>query len=474
MRIVSTFWAAILLGLLFQSAVPATGLAQDGAKPVGNATMSATTSLTESKPKQVGGIGRKSADKIDGTTHVEMQRRFIELRRELLDDRARTLDWWLAGVAVFLTLLAVVATVAGFVSFNRFREIERQASKHLKTAEDHAATVKRHAEAAEREFDHIHERKLEFEKILNRVTAESVGKDPAKAAEAARGVGEDPEATVLNRAVAGAILDQQNDDRKSAIEKWKAIAVISEGIDNELGARAWFSVGYLHSQLNEFIEALDAYDRSISLRQGNPATFNNRGATKAELGRNEDAIADYDEAIRLKPDYHEAFYNRGNAKAELGRNEDAIADYDEAIRLNPDFHQAFNNRGNAKAELGRNEDAIADYDEAIRLKPDYHEAFNNRGNAKAELGRNEDAIVDYDEAIRLKPDYHEAFYNRGNAKAELGRNEDAIADYDEAIRLKPDGHEAFSNRGNAKAKLGRNEDATADFDEAARLKPDDC
>ena len=239
------------------------------------------------------------------------------------------------------------------------------------------------------------------------------------------------ELPLVNRAIIDAYLLQQDGKIAEAIEKWRSIANISEGIDDELAAHAWLSIGILLSK-DAQEEALSAYDKALSLKPDNAVVYNNRGATKSLLRQLETAISDYDKAIQLKQDYADAYYNRGWARSELHQYEAAIADYDETIELNPNHADAHYNRGFAKGKLHQCESAIADYDEAIHLNPEYTDAYYNRGFTKAELQRYEEAIADYDEAIRLNPNHATAYHNRGFTKAELQRYEEAIADYDEA------------------------------------------
>ena len=400
----------------------------------------------------------------DDASGVEIQRRFNDLRRELLGDHARTVGWWLAAVAIFLTLLGVVAVIAGYIGYERFREIEAEARENVDKAGEHA-------EEARNLVDEIKEKRDEAVSMLEGMTAETAVAEPDKADEAARNAQADPVASLIDRSVAAAILLQRQGNIEEAIEKWRAIANVADGIDNELGARAWFSVGYLlrKDKPNDLESAIAAYDEAIRRKPDYAEAYNNRGAVKDDLGRPEDAIADYDEAVRLKPDLAEAYNNRGNTKHGLGRHENAIADYDEAIRRKPDLPEAYNGRGIAKSALDRHEDAIADYDEAVRRKPDYAEAYNNRGVAKDDLGQHEDAIADYDEAVRLEPDDATTYNNRGAAKHDLGRHEDAIADYDEAIRLKPDYAKAYYNRAATNLALGREDEARRDFETALAL-----
>ena len=400
-------------------------------------------------------------------TENENQQIINELRREILDGRANTINRWLTVVAIVLTFFAVVVAIAGFLGFSSFQEIKIEARSSVEEMKVHLETANQLIEKIKQNRD------ISDQIVQNNTDAERVYNDPEVAKQVVKDIRKNPEATLIDRVIADAVSLQEKERWSEAIEKRRVIANIAKGYDNELAAREWFSIGYLiHLSGKDPEDILSAYDQAIRLNPDFAKAYNNRGVAKNTLERYNDAITDFDEAIRLNPDNAKAYNNRGVAKHGLGQNNDAITDYNEAIRLNPDFAKAYNNRGVVKAALGRPDDAITDYDEAIRLNPDNAEAYNNRGNAKHTLGRNNDAITDFDEAIRLKPDYATAYYNRGNAKYTLGRLDDAITDYDEAIRLKPDYAKAYDNRGFAKGSLGQYDDAITDFDEAIRLNPD--
>ena len=245
--------------------------------------------------------------------NVGSQSRFNDLRRELLDDRAKLVDWWLAALAVILGFFAIVAVVGGYIAFARFREIEAEARKSVEAAKRYEADAKDHAERIEALQGNA---VADVQRIRDLMTAEVAAQNPAEANQAVKDARENPEASLTDKAIADAVSLQQQGKRADAIEKWRAIAHVVEGSDNDLAARAWFSVGYL---------ALDEDPKGSVLAN--------------------------DRAIRLKPDLAGAYSNRGNAKHALGRHEDAIADYDEAIHLNPTLVEAYSNRGVAKAEL---------------------------------------------------------------------------------------------------------------------------
>ena len=156
-----------------------------------------------------------------------------------MDDRAKAVDWWLAATAIFLTLLGIIAVVAGYLSFKRFREIEAEARGNVESS-------RKHAEEAGKLVGEIKVRRDEADAHVKGLTAEAVHNKPSETRRAAESVQKSPTASPIDHAVAAAVLLQQSGNIEEAIEQWRAIAVVSEIINKELSAHAWFSVGYLH------------------------------------------------------------------------------------------------------------------------------------------------------------------------------------------------------------------------------------
>ena len=294
--------------------------------------------------------------------YVEMDRRFNELRREILDDRAKVIDWWLEATAIFLTLLGVAAAILGYFGFKRLDRIESEARENMEASAEHA-------QEAQSNLEEIKARRDEAYSLLVGMTAEVADDDPSKASEVVKNVQQNPGSSLIDRAVSEAILLQQQNRTDEAIEQRRSIANITEGTDDERATQSWFSIGYLFNSKDEpdFNEAINAYDEALRLNPSSVGAYNNRGFSKAKIGRFDEAIADYDEALRLDPDSVKAYYNRGNSKAEVGRFDEAIADYDEALRLNPDDANAYNNRGLVKLQLRRIDEARQDFETALNL-----------------------------------------------------------------------------------------------------------
>ena len=266
---------------------------------------------------------------IPSEVEAENQRIINELRSELLDDRADYIDRWLIAVTIVLAFF-------GILGFKRFREIEAEARKSVEAAKRYEADAKDHAERIEALQGNA---VADVQRIRDLMTAEVAAQNPAEANQAVKDARENPEASLTDKAIADAVSLQQQGRNKEAIDKWQVIANLAEGTDNDLAARALFSVGYL-------LQGEDL-KRSISA---------------------------YNEAILLKPDLYEAYNNRGNVKLSSGQHEAAIIDFGEAINLKPDFAVAYNNRGIAKVKLNLNDEARKDFETALELARNANDA----------------------------------------------------------------------------------------------------
>ena len=397
----------------------------------------------------------------------ELQKDVNQLRRELWDTQSGFLSWWLQATSVFLALITLIVILIGSFSIYRFFRLEKE-------AREHADEIKRHAS----------ESKAIMEELQG-ASAQGVSDSPEKFQDIGKIVQSNPQATMLDKALAEAISTQQSaksaNEHKRAEEKWRTVAWLAQEWKNgEVAAQAWFSVGYLIQEKNPEYkrgdpdsakEAISCYDKVLDIDPSNTDAYNNRGIAKAALGDRQAAIADYDKALEINPSYADAYANRGGAKAALGDRQAAIADYDEALEIDSNLAGAYTNRGNAKAALGDRQAAIADYDKALEINPSYADAYANRGGAKAALGDRQAAIADYDKALEINPSYADAYTLRGNAKAALGDRQAAIADHDRALEINPSYADAYTHRGNAKAALGDHQAAIADHDRALEINP---
>ena len=318
-----------------------------------------------------------SASSVDAVSDIEIQHQLNDLRSEYLDDRAASLNQWLVVIGLVLAFFAVaipvVTGIAAYFAYTQFQSIESEAQESLKEAKEYASEAAIY-------LKEIRDQKKIAEEVVSGLTSGDITKlvQPGtsevspEARELLRTVQRDPGASVIDKAIVEAFRLQQEGKMDDAIKKWDSIVNISEGVDNDIAAAAFFA----------------------------------RGGLKTNLGRHEEAISDANKAIRLKPNYAEAYILGGLSKRALDRHEEAISDLNEAIRLNPNLPnlaEAYFIRGLSKRTLDRHEEVIADLNEAIRLKPyaEAADAYFLRGMSKVELGKVEEAKVDYQMALKI-------------------------------------------------------------------------
>ena len=301
---------------------------------------------------------KPSSSGFEATGVAEVERRFNELRREWLDDRAKTVDWWLMGTAIVLAAFGLVV----FVGVKEFREIKDEARRSAEEARRSAEVATRHADDARALVEKIRAQVSH----VNELTTKAFRDSPAHGSERgplsevlemvpefgriAERVAQDPEASAIGQTVAAAIQFEKRGSLEESIERWRAVAIVSEDDDKDLfAAWAWFSVGYLCRKHDRSApeKAIDAYSKAIGLRPDFAGAYNNRGVLKVALGRFEEAIDDYGEAILLKPEaldraaegtrlgrsYAAAHFNRAVVNAHLKRVDRARPDLQAAIAL---------------------------------------------------------------------------------------------------------------------------------------------
>lgn len=172
---------------------------------------------------------------------------------------------------------------------------------------------------------------------------------------------------------------------EEAIKKWRSLANIAEGIDDDLAALAFTSIGYLYEKEGAVEDGISALDRAIDLNPDNAEAYHIRGTLRFmrqlketiteghenQLLRIQERadffLEDYNKAIELEPNYADAYTDRGNIKKFIGQNEEALADYNIAINFKPDSAHAYANRGDLKFNMGGIDEASADFETALRL-----------------------------------------------------------------------------------------------------------
>ena len=187
-----------------------------------------------------------STAKLDAATEVEIQRQFNDLRSELLDDRADSITWWLATIAVLFTLWGLVIAIGGLIGYKEFRTLRDEARKSVKAIEKEHGRASKLAEESEKYRKEVMENAKAVEEQAQATQGEDRLEETREAEEAEEAVGESPEASPLDEEIDEAHSLEKSGDLVAAIDKWRFIAKTAEDTDRKLlAARAWIAVGNL-------------------------------------------------------------------------------------------------------------------------------------------------------------------------------------------------------------------------------------
>ena len=114
-------------------------------------------------------------------------------------------------------------------------------------------------------------------------------------------------------------------------------------------------------------DALEAYQRVVTLDPSYAAAWNNLGLLLHRMGRYDEARAAYDTAVVRDPTCAEAAYNLGSLAEDQGDVELGIAHYRRALEVSPDYADAHFNLAAALARTGRGPDAVVHWQRYLLL-----------------------------------------------------------------------------------------------------------
>ncbi|KPJ65595.1 hypothetical protein AMJ44_09845 [candidate division WOR-1 bacterium DG_54_3] len=127
----------------------------------------------------------------------------------------------------------------------------------------------------------------------------------------------------------------------------------------EFDPEAWNNLGTAQAKKGDFKEAIEAYEKGLSLDDKDPELYNNLGNVYYSFGlqtRNSDVFQNcfeyFKKAIEIDPEYPTPYFGLGQAYRVVGDIEGAIDSWEKALEADPDFHQAHLNLAVAYLNTG--------------------------------------------------------------------------------------------------------------------------
>lgn len=192
---------------------------------------------------------------------------------------------------------------------------------------------------------------------------------------------------------------------------------------------------YYHARNENYKEALEDYNKAISLDPSRAKWYDERASILNLEDREEEALKDCDTAIRMDSKDGSFYGTRASIYDELGRFEEACKDYEKAAKFDPSNYA--NDWANALAKCGKESQALEVFHKVMSDVASY-----DRSQA------HEDAIAIYVRQGKLDlarktvnawktalPDETEPFEYSAKMFELVGENEAAKIDYRQLVKL---------------------------------------
>lgn len=164
-------------------------------------------------------------------------------------------------------------------------------------------------------------------------------------------------------------------------------------------AKAYARKGNCYTQMKQWTEALNMYDKSL--------LEVNDHAVKEARRNCENLKSKFEAEEYLDPTKAEEAKEKGNKLYRDGNFSEAIKEYTEAIKRNPKVAAVYLNRGLSLMKVLDYGKALEDIDKSIELDPKYVKAHAKRGNIHYFLKKYHKAIEDYKNGLAIDPNNQE-------------------------------------------------------------------
>ncbi|MDJ0678941.1 MAG: tetratricopeptide repeat protein [Xenococcaceae cyanobacterium MO_167.B52] len=139
----------------------------------------------------------------------------------------------------------------------------------------------------------------------------------------------------------------------------------------------WSNRGESHLKLEQYDQAIADFEQAIQIDpQKSFIPWNNIGKLYYQRGNYEQAIEAYKKSIFVKDDYVPALIGLGNAKKSLGKSSLALQAYNKALQFNPKSYEAWYSKGLIEESLLQYQEAMKAYEKAIQFKPNWKLALD--------------------------------------------------------------------------------------------------
>ena len=175
----------------------------------------------------------------------------------------------------------------------------------------------------------------------------------------------------------------------------------------DVAIKSW--LGLSHVAAGNEQKGLDILRQAEKEAPKNPEVLQNLAFGLHGSDRLEEALDVYDRILTIQPDDWILWNNWGNALYNLKRYPESIPKFVVALEKNPDYEISWNNIGNALEKMHLYPESLPFHKRAIEIDERFAYAHYAASVALIHMGRDEEAKIEMSNAVSLRPSFPEAW-----------------------------------------------------------------
>jgi tetratricopeptide (TPR) repeat protein len=220
--------------------------------------------------------------------------------------------------------------------------------------------------------------------------------------------------------------------------RFNPLPYITATIITACGVTTWQQLGYWQSTKTLFNHA----DKAV---KNNYMALYILGGELEKEGLLDEALETYNRSVSIAPWYEYAKINRDIILLHQGRLNAASVKYSETVLQHPDSVSGYVSLGVIRALQNRFEEAVNNFKSALALYPQSEEAHYNLALTLSQMEKLDEAVYHYRKALEINPNDLNTINNLGVTLANMGKIDEAITTFSTALQIKPDFFDARNN-----------------------------
>lgn len=206
----------------------------------------------------------------------------------------------------------------------------------------------------------------------------------------------------------------------------------------------WARRGLAYYRLHQYEEALTDISRALDCGddevQAEAVLWSLKATSLNHLGRYTEALEAAEKSTSLRPDQSSYWAEKGAILHNLHLIQEAVDTYRKSLELNPNDHQTIMFAVFALGELQRWQEIVDLLDKSLHVNPEDPDTWEVKGKSLFNMHRYEEALEALDQSLALRPDERSVWRVKAMIYTNLNRYEEALAAFDRALGLGGQAH----------------------------------